>query len=187
MKKRGFILLLLTLLALAIAVVVKWQRATDPHLSLGEWERAEIWWKKGQCQECHQPLGKGSEAVLEPQPASPPHYHADPDWAVTHGRGLRATESRCLSCHQVQNCRSCHATRPDTHSRDFVSPRGDTPGVRCHAALGRARPSACLTCHGSFTVSCSSCHTASELEPLREKAERDLERWVRLRAKKEIR
>ena len=147
-----------------------------------EWERSERWWEEGRCKDCHQQLKPAQRLALDRQPSAPPRYHCDPAWPLTHGRKSVSSEDRCLACHRVETCRSCHATRPDTHTRDFVCPRGDGPGLQRHVLLARARPSACMMCHVNLVTACAACHTPREMEPLADEARQALKNWIRLRS-----
>jgi hypothetical protein len=135
----------LVLVLAAVALVSLGARALraggdDPH------ER----WARGDCGECHR-----DDAVAGAHPA----YHTEPGWDVVHGRSPQARPERCLSCHQADECRDCHARPPDTHTAGFRRPAGAGDDARRHAILGRLRPSACATCHVDVVTECDACHS----------------------------
>jgi len=173
------LLLAVVTVCCSFAVTQRYQHATDPHLSLGEWEDSSVWWQQGKCVECHrQPSADESDDihVAGPQPES----HRDPSWHLNHGRSDIATEARCYTCHSTPSCQSCHDRRPKNHTEDFLRPAGDHAGATEHVVLGRLNPSSCLVCHKSLVTGCSRCHAPSETRQWQHTAMQALSQWPSL-------
>lgn len=122
---------------------------------LGCHEHAEQY-AKGQCDVCHQDLGR--------YPLKPvaDFSHRGPDFLKDHGRDARSSPQSCGACHPQDFCSACHAKtnvvrvevehaervdRRFIHRLDFFSR---------HAVEARADEASCLKCHGSD--SCQTCH-----------------------------
>lgn len=170
------LLLLIAAGVLTTSATAIWYATQDPHHNLVESELAPQWWTQGKCRECHSADGaQGSKA---------PAYHSAQFRQFTHGRS-ELKEDRCLKCHNVQGCRDCHALAPQNHTADFRKPGSDTDEASRHPLLARLRPSACLTCHGNFNVSCGRCHNRAESDAWTEEARKTQHRWPKLTGKAE--
>ena len=174
MSAARIVLLLLIAAGTVTAIVFAlWTASADPHASVDRSALAPEWWKQGKCEECHRQDGEaGSKA---------PAYHSAQFRQFTHGRSGMG-EERCLNCHSLQGCRDCHSLAPQNHTAGFRRPGVDSLDAQRHAALARVRPSTCLTCHGSFNVTCGACHTRSETDAWALAARDALACWPRLRA-----
>ena len=116
----------------------------------------------GACASCHE---------------GPPKYHAEPNWALDHGRTEQRNVARCGSCHAQRACAECHARAPATHTSAFRSPERRGDAEQLHVYVGRSRPAACLVCHTEPRRECTSCHSADEVERMRARSSADLTRW----------
>ncbi len=182
-KRHGKILAIVVFAALAAtcigAVINRYNRATDPHLSLGEWESSHQWWQRGKCAECHrEPLE--SEAGDIHIAGKAPKSHSEPCWRETHGRAEFASEARCHVCHTTDSCKSCHEHRPATHTAEFLHPSSDNLDANRHIMLARLSMSSCLVCHQSLVSSCGECHAPGETHTWQNEATRELKRWPSL-------
>ncbi len=182
-RNKFFIFLYSTLAIVVVMVFIKWSRATNPHLSLGEWEGATIWWKQEKCSECHKPVEEVKNTAADSSrgnPTSPPKYHREPHWENMHGRVDASKRVGCFSCHEVSSCDSCHSLIPGTHTIGFSKPDGLSLGAQKHSVLGRLRPSSCLLCHRNFFSDCVGCHSPAEISALEKKGRKHLEEWPQL-------
>ncbi len=118
---------------------------------------------RGECAECHDDA---------------PTYHLESSWELSHGRVEDPVEHRCASCHPADTCASCHGLAPASHVSDFRHPGANSLEAERHAALGRARPSACIVCHAEPVAECSTCHSIGEIEPWVKDAKTALGRWT---------
>jgi len=166
--------------ACGAATAVKWGRATTPGMVPPDaWESAHIWWQEGRCNECHQPE-KSGELLRSEGISRQPRSHHDPFWREKHGRSELSSEARCFICHTVDTCQTCHNHPPETHTREFLHPAGNSTEALRHIVLARARPSSCLVCHQEFVSTCSKCHGSNEVFEWYESGEADLDRWPSL-------
>lgn len=182
-RKKFFIFLYSALAITAVMVIIKWSGATNPHLSLGEWEGPAIWWKQGKCSECHKPLDdikKLTSVLTGGNATSPPKYHRGPYWKNSHGRVKASMRVGCFSCHAVSACDSCHDLAPATHTIGFTKPDGLGTGAQWHAVLARLRPSSCLLCHRNLYSDCTGCHSAAEISWVEEEGRKHLKEWPQL-------
>ena len=160
-------------------VMHRYRRATDPHLSLGEWEDSSVWWQQGKCTECHrQPLTgeAGNPHIAGAEPKS----HRNPTWRWNHGRSEEASESRCYTCHKSSSCQACHRRRPEDHTEAYMHPASRGPDATRHALFARLEPSSCLVCHGSLITGCAKCHAPGETQQWQDEAMERLSRWPSL-------
>lgn len=134
------------------------------------WESdVHAWRHEGRCLDCH---AKNSDIeVKNGWTITPPASHNEQFRHYTHGRGGDFNYQRCASCHQQKECSACHAQPPESHTTDFIEPRGT--GMERHILLGSVRPATCLTCHEPFTRQCVGCHTPAEVQPWQERAQRE--------------
>ncbi len=181
--RSGKIVTLILLAAIAAfcsaGVAHRYQRATDPHLSLGEWEDPSVWWQEGKCVECHrEPMADELDDlhVAGPEPKS----HRDTEWRLNHGRSSIASEARCYTCHSTPSCKSCHDQPPETHTAGFIEPASKGPDSTRHAILARLNPSSCLVCHESLVTGCARCHAPSETRQWQQDAMENLSKWPEL-------
>ncbi len=163
--------------------LIKWNRGTNPHFSLGEWETSSIWWKQDKCLECHKPVEEVKNAATEStkgSPTSPPRYHLVASWESRHGRIKAAKRTACYSCHQISSCDTCHGIAPKTHSIGFSKPDGMSMGTQLHAILGRLRPSSCVLCHRNLLADCGDCHSTEEITSLQNQGLKQLKEWPQI-------
>lgn len=163
----------------AMVVAAKWNRATDPHLSLGEWESASVWWQRGKCSDCHREEQDGETSEFHVAGAEPTS-HKNPCWLQVHGRATASSEARCFVCHSTAGCQSCHNHAPATHTAGFLHPSSGSQDANRHVLLVRLRPSSCLVCHGNFVSTCGQCHAPGELHECQQQALADLQHWPTL-------
>lgn len=78
-----------------------------------------------------------------------------PGYAERHGIDAAARESTCASCHEREQCESCHvgAATPSFHLPDFLA---------THGPAAYAADTECVSCH-STEVFCRSCHADTGL------------------------
>jgi len=132
------------------------------------------WRNDGKCMECHsQHAGNDNERknVKAGLVIPPPKSHTYRFRKYTHGRTQGFSYQRCSSCHLNNECKSCHNILPESHTGDFVAPSGI--GMERHIMLATINLSSCLTCHKSFVVQCTGCHTPAEVELWEEQARRN--------------
>ncbi len=127
------------------------------------------WRHAGACLDCH--AKQGDAEPKDGWTITPPDSHSEQFRRYTHGRGEGFSYRRCAACHREQECGDCHARLPESHTTDFVRPRGS--GMERHILLATIRPATCLACHASFAADCVDCHTASELQPWQVRAQRE--------------
>ncbi len=167
----------------AIAVASKWSGATDSDASLGAspegWERAHVWWQRGQCADCHREGEDGEVGELRVA-GEKPQSHEAANWSEMHGRAEITSEQRCFVCHSADNCQSCHNRAPLTHTSGFVHPDSNSLDSMRHTLLGRLRPSSCLVCHGNFVSTCAECHAPGEVLDWQKQGVNDLGVWAEL-------
>ncbi len=170
---RRVLLLVASLLIVAGSGVRLWGGSATPI----DVEDVHEWRKRGECRDCHADQATApATAGIEPLIAASA-YHTEQFRRYTHGRRGELNPAGCVACHERQACASCHAVRPESHTPDFVAPTGGSDGTDRHTLLGRLRPSACLTCHGSFVSACSECHSPAEVLPWQSAAQDELQRW----------
>lgn len=131
------------------------------------------WRHAGKCLDCH-----SKQSDSEPRSGwiiTPPVSHNDQFRRYTHGKSGGGGYQRCASCHQQNECQSCHNIMPESHTTDFVKPRGT--GMERHIMLASIRPTSCLTCHQPFVSECVGCHTPAEVMPWEERARREMSDW----------
>jgi hypothetical protein len=131
------------------------------------------WRHSGECLDCH-----SRQSDSEPKPGwtiTPPVSHSDQFRRYTHGKTESVSYQRCASCHRQQECRDCHNILPESHTTDFVKPRGQ--GMERHILLATIRPATCLTCHASFITRCVGCHTPAEVKPWEELGRKGVIDW----------
>jgi hypothetical protein len=161
---------------------LKFAQSTEMKMSLDAWEDVHQWRSEGECAECHSGHDYVKQAVdlsaRLPIPAA--RTHSERFRRFTHGKDERFAAYRCRTCHESDSCQSCHATLPESHSSDFVAPRGDSAGSLRHALLAKTNPSSCLTCHKSFVEGCTTCHGVDEVIPWQRDAAVPLVRWTNL-------
>jgi hypothetical protein len=167
----------------AVAVATKWSRATDSDVSLreslGGWERAHVWWQRGQCTDCHRQGEDGEVGELRAVGTEPQNHQAE-CWSEMHGRADIASAQRCFVCHSADNCQSCHNRAPLTHTSDFLHPSSNNLDSNRHVLLARLRPSSCLVCHGNFVSTCGECHAPGEVHDWQQQGFDDLGEWAEL-------
>lgn len=154
--KLGFVLVALSIVMMALANTLL---ENDVH----EWRHA------GECLECHS--RQGDIDLKDVWTIPPPTSHSDQFRRYTHGRVEDFSYQRCAACHRQSECADCHAHMPESHTADFVKPHG--LGMERHILLATIRPATCLTCHASFVTDCVVCHTAAELRPWQEQANKE--------------
>jgi hypothetical protein len=131
------------------------------------------WRYAGECLDCHSRQG---DVELKPGwTITPPESHNAQFRRYTHGKGDGLSYRRCASCHRQEECRDCHNILPESHTNDFVNPRGI--GMERHIMLATIRPATCLICHESFVSQCVTCHTPAEVKPWEEQAHREMSDW----------
>ncbi len=178
-KAIKFLLVCIALAIVTTAIWSRWSEATDPRVSLGEWESSHIWWQRGKCQECHR--DQEAHEADDPHIAGKmPASHRQPGWGHTHGRAEHSSEGRCYSCHSTSNCQSCHDHAPATHTAGFLHPSSNDIESNRHILLARLRSSSCLVCHDSFVTTCGECHAPDELHRWQQQGLTDLEHWPKL-------
>ncbi|MCK6545716.1 hypothetical protein L6R52_07600 [Myxococcota bacterium] len=138
-----------------IALAVSLHRGVEPEPTHGRFA-------SGDCASCHD---------------EGPKYHAARTWPLAHGRSPSAIEDRCERCHAAETCIACHSLAPATHTAGFRAPGSDDRDAARHALLARARPSACLVCHGDIATDCARCHAPGDLAPIVDRGRRELVRW----------
>jgi len=131
------------------------------------------WRHAGECLDCHskQRDDDGKEGWTIP----PPESHTEQFRRYTHGKAEGFNAQRCAACHEQTECRACHDIMPESHTSDFVKPRGT--GMERHIMLATIRPATCLTCHESFLTQCVDCHTPAELRPWEEQGRKEAGEW----------
>ncbi|MCW8918805.1 MAG: hypothetical protein OQL08_08335 [Gammaproteobacteria bacterium] len=158
--KRLFIATALLIVALAL---LNTRFESDVH----QWRHA------GACLDCHSQQGKiDPPDIKDGWTLPPPASHDDRFRRYSHGRGEGFTPQRCAACHRAAECSDCHARPPESHTSDFVQPRGH--GMERHILLATVRPASCLACHAPFASACTGCHTAAEVRPWEERAQQAL-------------
>jgi len=114
------------------------------------------------CAKCHGQTAPVLTSELRP---------ADPFRASAHRAGFAARHSleanadpgACTTCHQVDRCAACHASRGvagegarTPHPRNWVGP---TAADNLHGREARRDPAACASCHGGAgEMLCVRCH-----------------------------
>ncbi len=68
----------------------------------------------------------------------PPESHTEQFRRYTHGKAEGFNAQRCAACHEQTECRACHDIMPESHTSDFVKPRGT--GMERHIMLATIRP-----------------------------------------------
>lgn len=163
-------------------LVFKFTQATDPKPSLKAWEDVHQWRADGECADCHSEheyvTDKVDFSLTSAIPA--PESHTDKFKYFNHGKGEKVGDHSCSSCHKPDACKSCHAIKPETHTRDFLEPTGESVGSLRHIALGKTNPAGCLACHQSFVTECTGCHAVSEVKPWQLKSSDRLSRWHKM-------
>jgi hypothetical protein len=134
---------------------------------------------EGECADCHSGLDYVEKKVVpgKTRMIPPPKNHTDKFVRFTHGKTRSLESQSCSACHQKQECVNCHASLPESHSSDFVSPYSDTDGAQRHIALGRADITSCFACHRNFSQECSTCHEYGETRQWQSTSEEALQRW----------
>jgi hypothetical protein len=128
------------------------------------------WRHDGACLDCHS--RQGEVDLKDGWTIPPPPSHDDRFRRYTHGKTDGFSPERCTACHRASECVDCHARAPESHTSDFVRPRGQ--GMERHILLAAIRPATCLTCHESFITACVGCHTRAEVQPWETQARRQL-------------
>jgi hypothetical protein len=158
----------LTLLLIAVLIIIA-MAVSNTFLK----NNVHEWRHDGKCMECHSQHvvnGDRRENVKQGLLIPPPKSHTDQFRKYTHGRTQNFSYQRCSSCHLNNECKSCHNVLPESHTSDFIVPSGI--GMERHIMLATINPSSCLTCHKSFVVQCTGCHTPAEVKPWEEWARR---------------
>ena len=124
------------------------------------------------CSECHVPLAQAT-TIAESRISNwkPPASHADPAFAMDHGRlaaaGDRGIAASCATCHARDFCASCHVNAPEEKTIQALAPDprslalGRSP-LTAPESHGRAD---FLAAHGrgltpATATRCGVCHTA---------------------------
>lgn len=90
--------------------------------------------------------------------------HGQEHFQVTHGKVARQERGICHSCHEEQQCRTCHERVSPEWEKESVRSPGDSVEYRTkHAEISRQHRDSCMECHGPhFQTQCSKCHTQEE-------------------------
>jgi cytochrome c7-like protein len=120
---------------------------------------------QAQCQSCHDVTQDLTVEVRRPEKIESGQVHRG-DFMVRHALEARSQPSRCLSCHTVQGCDSCHAARGV--SANVVNPSNphppgwvgsNTSSSNFHGTSARRDILSCASCHEAGpATNCIRCH-----------------------------
>jgi Cytochrome c7 and related cytochrome c len=120
---------------------------------------------QSQCQQCHDVTQDLTVEARRPEAIESGQVHRG-DFMVRHAIEARSEPSRCLSCHTVETCDSCHVARGV--SANVANPQNphpigwigsDTSSPNFHGAAARRDIVACAGCHEAGpATNCIRCH-----------------------------
>jgi len=120
---------------------------------------------QAQCQACHDVTQDLTVEKRRPEKIESGQVHRG-DFMVRHAIEARSQPARCLSCHTVQGCDSCHAARgvsanvanpANPHPPEWVGT--NTSSSNFHGTAARRDIVACAACHEAGpATNCIRCH-----------------------------
>jgi hypothetical protein len=120
---------------------------------------------QAQCQQCHDVTQDLTVEARRPEAIESKQVHRG-DFMVRHAIEARSEPSRCLSCHTVETCDSCHVARGvsanvanpmNPHPPEWVGT--NTQSSNFHGTVARRDIVACAGCHEAGpATNCIRCH-----------------------------
>ncbi len=120
---------------------------------------------QSQCQQCHDVTQAMTVEARRPEALESGQVHRG-DFVTRHAIEARSEPARCLSCHTVETCDSCHVARgvsanvanpQNPHPIGWVGP--DTSSPSFHGTVARRSVVACAGCHEAGpATNCIRCH-----------------------------
>jgi hypothetical protein len=120
---------------------------------------------QAQCQSCHDVTQDLTIEARRPERIESGQVHRG-DFMVRHAIEARSEPARCLSCHTVQTCDSCHAARGvsanvanpvNPHPPEWIGNNTTSPNY--HGVAARRDVVSCAGCHEAGpATNCIRCH-----------------------------